>query len=180
MRRAASTWDVRPMNFRRALPSWAACNGCGDGSCSGRREGADGGTGDGNVNCNIARCDIRVSGGGGGKRWEAEIGRAFGGVVWKEGSGFTLHIRTVVAKVGEGTQGMKDCVKGIADGVGEGRLAMFAASEKVISKWIEGFATRACVRKAGGEWELQFSLEEDTPIGRWDGVGWEEVPYVYR
>ena len=45
MRRAASTWDVRPMNFRRALPSWAACNGCGDGSCLGRREEADEGTG---------------------------------------------------------------------------------------------------------------------------------------
>ena len=50
-------------------------------------------------------------------------------MMWKEGSGFTLYIRTVAAKVGERTQRMKNCVKGIADGIGEGCLAMFSAGE---------------------------------------------------
>ena len=45
MRRAASTCEVRLINFRRVLPSWAARRGWGDGSCCERREDADGGTG---------------------------------------------------------------------------------------------------------------------------------------
>ena len=95
--------------------------------------------------------------------------------MWKEGRGFALHIRTVAAKVGERTQSVKDCVKGVADGVGEGCFAVFAASEEVISKWVQGFATRAGARQAGGEGESQFSLEKNTPICRRNAVGWKEA-----
>ena len=79
MRRAASTCEVRPMNLRRVLPSWAARRG--DGSCWERREDAEGGTG-GTViaiDGNVAGCDVRGGGrcrGQGGKLMSA--GRLMG------------------------------------------------------------------------------------------------------
>ena len=100
--------------------------------------------GDRNVDCDIAGGDVRSGGGGWCQGWEANVSRAFGGMVGEYDGWLTLDIGVVSTEVSKGAQCVKNGVEGVAEFVGQGGFAVFTAGKQVIAIGIEGFATGTC------------------------------------